>query len=167
MRQKSIRDPLTGLYNRRYLEESLPRELSRCERTGRPLAVMMLDLDHFKSLNDRHGHDAGDRMLAAFGELLQSLCRREDIACRYGGEEFTLILPELDCDTALRRANEIREATAHMVVGDDHQRVGPVTVSIGLAMFPEHGSDGSSLREAADVALYRAKHGGRNRVVIG
>lgn len=165
LRQQSIRDPLTGLYNRRYLEESLPRELARCERTGRPLAVMMLDLDHFKSLNDFHGHEAGDQFLLGFARLLQSLCRREDIACRYGGEEFTLILPEMDRETALSRAHRIREETARLTVRHGGQDLGPATISIGIVMFPEHGGDGSPL-EAADAALYRAKHAGRNRVEI-
>ena len=164
LRQQSIRDPLTGLFNRRYLEESLPRELSRCERTGQSLALMMLDLDHFKALNDSHGHEAGDQLLAGFGGLLQSLCRREDIACRYGGEEFTVILPDIDAESALRRANEVREATAHMVVRHHQQRLPTVTVSIGVALYPADGGDGTRLREAADAAMYRAKNAGRDRV---
>jgi diguanylate cyclase (GGDEF)-like protein len=166
LRQQSIRDPLTGLFNRRYLEESLARELSRCDRIGQPLALLMLDLDHFKALNDSQGHEAGDRVLAAFGQLLQASCRREDIACRYGGEEFTIILPEIDRQAALQRAEEIREATAHLVVRHHDRRIGPVTVSIGVAMYPLQGKDGTQLREAADRALYRAKHAGRDRVEI-
>ncbi|MDQ3229271.1 MAG: diguanylate cyclase [Pseudomonadota bacterium] len=164
LRQQSIRDVLTGLYNRRYLEESLLREVARCERRGLPLAVMMLDLDHFKTFNDSHGHEGGDALLAAFGRLLQSTCRTEDIPCRYGGEEFTLILPEATFEAALHRAGEIRAAVEQMTVRHLQRDIGGVTVSVGLAMFPTHGSNADQLLRVADAALYRAKHSGRNRV---
>ncbi|MBL8256825.1 MAG: diguanylate cyclase [Pseudoxanthomonas mexicana] len=164
LRVQSIREPLTGLFNRRYLEESLARELARCERRGMPLGLMMLDLDHFKRFNDLHGHAGGDALLAEFGRLLQALSRDEDIACRYGGEEFTLILPEADAITVQARAEAIRAGVEAMRVTHLGQELPPVTVSIGMAMFPQHGGLGESLMRHADAALYRAKHAGRNRV---
>lgn len=164
LRVQSIREPLTGLFNRRYLEESLARELARCERRGMPLGLMMLDLDHFKRFNDLHGHAGGDALLSEFGRLLQALSRDEDIACRYGGEEFTLILPEADPITVQARAEAIRAGVEGMRVTHLGQELPPVTVSIGVAMFPQHGGLGESLLRHADAALYRAKHAGRNRV---
>ena len=166
LRQQSIRDELTGLYNRRYLEESLPRELSRCGRRQLPLALLMLDLDHFKAFNDAHGHDGGDALLAGLGRLLQTHCRGEDIACRYGGEEFIVILPEADPDTAMHRAQEIRATVQAMAVPHLQHVIGGITVSIGLAMFPLHAREGEELKRLADAALYRAKANGRNRVEI-
>ncbi|MDV0439728.1 diguanylate cyclase [Xanthomonas sacchari] len=164
LRTQSIRDPLTGLYNRRYLEESLVRELARCERREQPLALMMLDLDHFKALNDRLGHAGGDALLAAFGQLLAGLVRPEDIACRYGGEEFTVILPGAAADVAQRRAEQIRAAVAALQVQHQGQALPPVTVSIGVAAYPDHGRSTEELLRCADAALYRGKRGGRNRV---
>jgi diguanylate cyclase (GGDEF)-like protein len=164
LRIQSIREPLTGLFNRRYLEESLARELARCERRGLPLAVMMLDLDHFKRFNDTHGHPGGDALLAGFGALLQSLSRQEDIACRYGGEEFTLILPEAGPQAALERAEQIRVAVEGMRIQHLGKDLPPVTVSIGLAFAPDDGVDPESLVRHADRALYKAKSRGRNRV---
>ncbi|WP_230598198.1 GGDEF domain-containing protein [Xanthomonas albilineans] len=164
LRTQSIRDPLTGLYNRRYLEESLLRELSRCARRDLPLALMMLDLDHFKALNDRFGHAGGDALLAAFGELLGGLVRPEDIACRYGGEEFTVILPGAAADVAQRRAEQIRAAVEQMQVQHHGQMLPSITVSIGVAAYPEHGSTGEELLRCADAALYCGKRSGRNRV---
>ncbi len=164
LRIQSIREPLTGLFNRRYLEESLTRELSRCQRRGLPLALIMLDLDHFKAFNDLHGHVGGDALLAGFGRLLQSLSRPEDIACRYGGEEFTLILPEVGMQAALARAEAIRVAVQAMRVRHLGQELPGVTVSIGVACHPDHGDAAETLVRTADQALYRAKHVGRNRV---
>ena len=164
LRLQSIREPLTGLFNRRYLEESLARELARCERRGLPLSVMMMDLDHFKAFNDLHGHVGGDTLLSGFGQLLQKLARSEDIACRYGGEEFTLILPETDLDTARERAESIRAAVGAMRIRHMGQELPAVTVSIGVASFPLNGREGESLIRHADEALYRAKRGGRDRV---
>lgn len=164
LKSQSIRDPLTGLFNRRYLEESLTREISRCQRRKLSLVVLMFDLDNFKSFNDHYGHPGGDALLSAFGRLLQAHCRPEDIACRYGGEEFTLILPEAELDLGLQRAREIMSATAHLVVAHQGAPLGRVTTSIGLAMMPEHGTTGPALLEAADKALYQAKLEGRNRV---
>jgi diguanylate cyclase (GGDEF)-like protein len=164
LRIQSIRDPLSGLFNRRYLEESLEREVVRCERRGLPLAVMMLDVDHFKRFNDAHGHDGGDALLTQFAALLQSMCRGEDIACRFGGEEFTLILPETPPEAAAARAEQIRAGTENLRVMHRKAQLTPVTVSIGVACFPRDGTRGEELIRNADVALYRAKHEGRNRV---
>jgi diguanylate cyclase (GGDEF)-like protein len=166
LRIQSIRDPLTGLYNRRYLEESLERELVRCGRRNLPLAVMMLDVDHFKRFNDAHGHDGGDALLTQFAAMLQAHCRGEDIACRYGGEEFTLIIPETSPDTAMARAEQIRAATENLRVAHQKSQLSPVTVSIGIASFPRDGQHGTELIRGADVALYRAKHEGRNRIAV-
>ncbi len=166
LRNQSIRDPLTGLYNRRYLEESLSREISRCQRRKLPLVVLMFDLDNFKTFNDRHGHPGGDALLSAFGRLLQANCRPEDIACRYGGEEFTVILPEADSDIGLQRAKVILAAAAQMVVSHQGVPLGRITTSIGMAVLPEHGTTGPSLLEAADKALYQAKSDGRNRLSV-
>ncbi len=164
LRTQSIRDPLTGLYNRRYLEESLLRELSRCARRDLPLALMMLDLDHFKALNDCLGHAGGDALLAAFGQLLGGMVRPEDIACRYGGEEFTVILPGASADVAQRRAEQIRVAVEQLQVQHQGQTLPPITVSIGVAAYPDHGSTGEELLRCADAALYAGKRNGRNRV---
>jgi diguanylate cyclase (GGDEF)-like protein len=164
LRLQSIREPLTGLFNRRYLEESATRELARCARRQLPLSLMMLDIDHFKAFNDVHGHAGGDALLAQFGKLLQEHTRGEDIACRYGGEEFTLILPEADVETAMKRAQVIRIAVESMRVQHLGRNLPQVTVSIGVSAFPQHGETPESLLRVADEALYRAKHKGRNRV---
>ena len=165
LRLQSIREPLTGLYNRRYLEESLARELARCERRGLPLSLLMLDLDHFKAFNDLHGHAGGDALLAAFGQLLQQHARAEDIPCRYGGEEFTLILPEADTDTALACGNRIVAAARLMRVPHLGQELPAVTVSVGLATW-QPGENGTALMRRADAALYQAKRTGRDRVAV-
>ncbi|RAP56385.1 GGDEF domain-containing protein [Oleiagrimonas sp. MCCC 1A03011] len=166
LRIQSIRDPLTGLFNRRYLEVSLSRELLRSRRHERSLALMMLDMDHFKRFNDTHGHDAGDELLLQFSALLRDAIRAEDIACRYGGEEFVLILPETDRESALKRAEEIRLAVAAMKVKHQGKLLGNLTVSIGLAMQPPTGGEPEALLHAADQALYQAKRAGRNRIEI-
>ncbi|MDI6772395.1 MAG: diguanylate cyclase [bacterium] len=165
LRSQSVRDPLTGLFNRRYMEETLEREIRRAERSGRPLSVMMLDLDHFKQFNDTFGHSAGDALLRELGGMLRANLRAGDIACRFGGEEFVLILPEAAPDCARTRAEQFREAAKHLHVSHLGESLGPVTVSLGVAAFPEHGTSGEALLEAADAALYRAKSEGRDRVV--
>lgn len=164
LRNQAIRDPLTGLFNRRYLEESLKREFNRCLRRKLPLSILMLDIDHFKAFNDANGHPGGDALLAAFGGLLQAHSRAEDIACRYGGEEFTLILPEASAEVARAKAEEIRAAAADLVVQLRGRDLPKVTVSLGLATFPDHGHEATVLLGSADKALYEAKTGGRNRV---
>lgn len=164
LRTQSIRDPLTNLFNRRYLEASLPRELMRAERRKGNLSVLMFDLDHFKRYNDTQGHDGGDALLAAFGALLAQSGRGEDIACRFGGEEFTLVLVDTNHAQAITRANAIRSATAELVVRFRAGTLPPATVSIGAATFPAHGDDAETLLRMADQALYRAKQLGRNTV---
>ena len=164
LRQQTIRDPLTNLYNRRYLEASLERELARCERRGVPLSVLMIDLDHFKRFNDAHGHDGGDALLQHAARALQAQCRAEDIACRYGGEELTLILPEAPAEVAFERAESVRRAIESLQVRVGQRTLGEVTASIGVATFPASAPDTAGLLRAADAALYRAKREGRNRV---
>jgi len=166
LRTQSLRDPLTGLFNRRYLEASLERDLARAVRRSQPLAVLMIDIDHFKRFNDSHGHEAGDMTLSQFGELLASLSRSEDVACRYGGEEFTLVLQEADAGLALDRAEEIRRAAHHMAIEYRRQQLGPVTCSIGIASYPLHGDTPDRLIRRADRALYAAKEQGRDRVCV-
>jgi len=166
LRNQSIRDPLTSLFNRRYLEETLERELRRAERSRGTLGVVMMDLDLFKQFNDTFGHDIGDTLLRDFGRLLQSTVRGGDVACRYGGEEFMLILPEADIETTRQRADRIREAVKHLFVAHRGHSVGSVTISAGVAAYPEHGTTGETLVQAADAALYRAKNAGRDRVVV-
>jgi diguanylate cyclase (GGDEF)-like protein len=166
LRTQSLRDPLTNLFNRRYLEVSLARDLARSIRRSQPLAVLMIDVDHFKTFNDTHGHEAGDAVLASLGELLASLSRNEDVACRYGGEEFTLVLQEADAALALDRAEEIRRAAGTIDVRVRRQAVGAISVSIGIASYPQHGDTPDQLLKRADRALYTAKNQGRNRVCV-
>lgn len=165
LRNQSLRDALTGVFNRRYLDDILPREVARARRGGKPLAMAMLDIDHFKKFNDTYGHEGGDRLLSAFGKLLTDHCRSEDIVCRYGGEEFALILPGANMDAARERAEALCAAVRKMKVDLRGQPLGRVTVSIGLASFPHHGSSGPGVLNAADAALYEAKKSGRDRVV--
>jgi diguanylate cyclase (GGDEF)-like protein len=167
LQEQAISDPLTGLYNRRYLNESLPRELARSGRSRTPVAVMLIDLDHFKRINDSFGHEAGDIVLTAMGALLKEKVRGSDIACRYGGEEFALILPETEEEAAARRAEDIRLAISAIQLTHGGKPLGKVTASFGIALFPDHAGDTDSLLRAADVALYAAKGAGRNRVVVG
>lgn len=161
-----IHDPLTGLFNRRYLEETLKREIHRVRRKGASLGVMMLDLDHFKRYNDTLGHEAGDNLLRALGNFLQTQVRQEDMACRYGGEEFVLVLPEASLEVAKERAEVIRQGVSHLQVYHQGQLLENITVSLGVAIFPEHGSTGDEVVRAADNAMYQAKAAGRNRVVV-
>jgi diguanylate cyclase (GGDEF)-like protein len=165
LRNQSIRDPLTGLFNRRYMEETLERELRRAERSHRPLCVAMLDLDHFKGLNDSFGHEAGDQLLAELGRLLRTNLRRGDVACRYGGEEFVLILPEAGAQDGFRRVEELRDACKQLCVTHLGRSVGAPSFSGGLAVFPADGSTVEDLLRAADAALYHAKHAGRDRLL--
>lgn len=166
LRTQSLRDPLTGLFNRRYLEASLEREVQRAQRQQHPLSVLMLDLDNFKRFNDHFGHEAGDALLASFGSLLQSLVRSEDVACRYGGEEFTILMHETDSAQALARAEQICAATRAMDVQHRRQQLGTISVSIGIATLPIHGDTPEDLLRKADLALYAAKRGGRDQARI-
>jgi diguanylate cyclase (GGDEF)-like protein len=166
LRRQAIRDPLTNLFNRRYLEESLDREVHRAQRKGTGVGILMLDIDHFKPYNDAHGHAAGDILLRTLGTHLLACVRTEDIACRYGGEEFVLILPDASLENTLRRAEQIREGVSRLDASGPERPLGAVTVSIGVAAFPEHGKTLGTLLGAADAALYAAKSAGRNRVVV-
>ncbi len=165
LRVESIRDPLTGLYNRRHMEASLEREAHRAERLHTPVGLIMLDVDHFKTFNDRYGHELGDTVLRELGELLQSRVRAEDIACRYGGEEFLLILPEASLEVVRQRAEEIRMLVKSLRIPYQSQIL-HITISAGVAVFPQHAPDVTSAVRAADTALYQAKTSGRDQVVM-
>jgi diguanylate cyclase (GGDEF)-like protein len=166
LRNQSIRDPLTGLFNRRYMEETLTREIQRAVRTRDPVGVVMLDLDHFKRFNDTHGHDAGDHVLRELGAFLNAQVRGGDIACRFGGEEFMLILPNLGPESLVQRVDTMRLGVKQLAIRHLGQSLGSLTMSAGAAVFPDHGSTGEALLRSADQALYRAKAAGRDRVVL-
>jgi diguanylate cyclase (GGDEF)-like protein len=163
--QASMRDPLTGLYNRRYLDETIGRELPRARRLGESVGVIALDIDHFKRLNDTFGHDAGDFVLRTLGEQLRSATRDSDIACRFGGEEFGIILPGASLAAAHARADALRMTIARMRLEFGGKPLGPLTVSAGVACMPPHAQDWTYTLQAADRALYAAKQRGRNTVV--
>jgi diguanylate cyclase (GGDEF)-like protein/PAS domain S-box-containing protein len=167
MRELAIRDPLTGLFNRRYLDETLIRELRRASRHSHPVGVIMLDIDHFKGFNDTYGHDAGDALLREMAAFLQRHTRKDDIACRYGGEEFMLILPGAELAHTRRRAEDLRTGVRNLQVQHNGQWLGQITISVGVAVFPEHGDNDEEVVKAADKALYRAKRQGRDRVITG
>jgi diguanylate cyclase (GGDEF)-like protein/PAS domain S-box-containing protein len=165
LRSQSLRDPLTGLFNRRYLEESLERELRRAIRNKHSVALLMLDIDHFKRFNDTFGHQAGDALLGALGDVLVKRTRGQDAACRYGGEEFAIVLSGASLDAAYQRAELLREDIKALTVAHAGQVLGSVTLSIGIAVFPGHDTS-KELIHAADQALYRAKADGRDRVIV-
>ncbi|HET6381981.1 MAG TPA: diguanylate cyclase [Armatimonadota bacterium] len=164
LRAQSIRDPLTGLFNRRYMEASLERELHRAERNRRTVGIIMVDIDHFKHFNDVFGHNAGDAVLRELGRFLCTSIRSEDIACRYGGDEFMLILPDATLEETCRRADQLRDGVKRLHVEQHRQPLGPITLSLGGAVYPHHGGAADAVLRAADTALYRAKHAGRDRV---
>lgn len=164
LRKNSIIDALTGLYNRRYLDETLVREIARAERSKQALSVIMLDIDHFKTFNDNYGHDAGDIALREIGALLKNACRTSDIPCRYGGEEFLLILPQADLEAAAARADVIRWETKKLHLTYGAESLPAITVSLGVAAYPLHGNRAEVVIKAADSALYSAKRKGRDRV---
>ncbi|WP_310452645.1 diguanylate cyclase [Sulfuritalea sp.] len=165
LKEQVDRDHLTGLYNRRYLAATIDRELARCLRDGSPLSAMMADIDHFKQINDTHGHQFGDKVLVAVAATLSDSLRAGDIACRYGGEEFLLLLPNMPLDTAKARAEEIRHTVGALSLEVDG-RPFSVQISVGLAEAPRDANDADTLVRRADAALYRAKAAGRNRVEI-
>jgi diguanylate cyclase (GGDEF)-like protein len=165
LREQSIRDPLTGLFNRRFFEEFLIREMARAERKTRQLSVIVLDIDHFKQVNDTFGHSAGDTVLRHVGPILQAHVRESDVACRIGGEEFLLLLAELTLPLAVQRAEDIRKALREMSLTFDDKALGPITASFGAAAYPDHGRTVEALFRAADEALLDAKRAGRDRVV--
>jgi diguanylate cyclase (GGDEF)-like protein len=165
LREQAIRDPLTGVFNRRYLQETLEREIARVHRVRQPVGIMIMDIDNFKLINDTYGHTAGDLMLEALGELLKANIRLEDIACRYGGEEFVVVMPGASLQTANERASIIRARFEALRVTYESYHI-HATVSMGVAAYPMHGSTGEEVLIRADRALYRAKQRGRNRVVV-
>ncbi len=165
LRRQALHDPLTGLYNRRYLEAIFPRELERVANAGLPLSVVMADIDHFKRINDSLGHAAGDRVLKAVGAALRAQVRGGDVVCRVGGEEFVVLLPGADQEVAAARAEQLRAAVGALTISNPP--LPQVTISLGLSSFPRHGGTPADLLAAADTALYRAKASGRNRVAVG
>ncbi len=165
LRELSIHDPLTGLHNRRYMEEALELELRRAQRKQLSVGLIMLDIDHFKEFNDRFGHGAGDELLRRLGAAMREHLRSGDVACRYGGEEFLLILPEAGLEVTGRRAEQLRQHVKQMAVSYQEKPLGPVTISLGVAVYPDHGQEPGELIKAADAALYRAKAEGRDRAI--
>lgn len=166
LQEQSVRDHLTGLFNRRYMEETLERELLRASRKKLSLGIIMLDLDNLKLLNDTWGHAAGDGILRELGNLLFKHIRGEDIPCRYGGDEFILILPDASLDVTRARAELICEYARLIHLQHEGQSLTPVTLSLGVAVFPEHGVTSTGILRMVDAALYRAKSEGRGRVVV-
>jgi len=166
LRNQSIRDGLTGLFNRRYLEETLEREIHRAVREQAPLAIIFLDIDHFKSFNDEYGHEAGDAVLRQLGAFLTAQVRYEDIACRYGGEEFVVVLPDAAIGIAAQRAEGIRAGVKGMSVQVGGKTLQGITLSLGVSALPEFEASGEVLMRAADAALYQAKAEGRDKVVV-
>jgi diguanylate cyclase len=165
LREQAVHDPLTGLFNRRYLDTIVPHELARCARDRVPLCLMMMDIDHFKHVNDTYGHQGGDAVLTSLAAMLTDSVRASDVACRYGGEEFLLLLPNMPAAIAVQRAEQWRAAFAESTVEFGDAAIN-ATLSIGIACFPDDGCAGDVLTRCADLALYRAKAQGRNRVVL-
>jgi diguanylate cyclase (GGDEF)-like protein/PAS domain S-box-containing protein len=165
LREQAIRDPLTNLFNRRYLDETLERELARAEREKYPLCIVMMDLDHFKDVNDVYGHEAGDVVLRSLAEKVVHQCRHGDFVCRYGGEEFVLVMPNICLDVTSRRARELHQNIEGMNIPYGRFNLS-TTISMGIACYPTHGTTKGELLRAADKALYRAKHSGRNCVTV-
>jgi len=163
--EQATRDGLTGLYNYRYFQEALSREIARATRQGKPLSLILLDLDAFKKYNDEHGHQMGDDVLRGIGEILLHRIRKTDVAARYGGEEFVLLLPEVDREHGMQVAEALCATIAgHPFTGRETQPLGTITASFGMAVYPEDGTDLHSLFREADRAMYRAKQAGGNRV---
>jgi diguanylate cyclase (GGDEF)-like protein/PAS domain S-box-containing protein len=165
LREQATLDPLTGLYNRRYLTDMIQRELARARREKTPVSVAILDLDDFKNINDTFGHKGGDAALTAMAELFLSHVRASDIVCRYGGEEFTILMPNASLNTAAERMEDLRkEVEAKPIIYNDKNI--HITISIGVASFPDHGEDDDSILWAADNMLYQSKRNGRNQVSV-
>ncbi len=166
LRTQSVWDALTGLYNRRYLEEVLEREVRRASRSAQSLGILMIDLDYFKNFNDTYGHDAGDAVLRETGQFLARGVRAEDFVCRFGGEEFVVILPTADMNSSQTRGERLRSKMRELTVMHQGKSLGMITISIGVASFPQHGMSPKQLMAAADAALYEAKRGGRDQVAV-
>jgi len=164
---QSIRDTLTGLFNRRYMEETIQREILRAARKQTKIGIVMADIDHFKQINDTYGHEAGDEFLMKLADFFKTKTRGSDIACRYGGEEFILILPESSVEDTYKRADYLREEIKKVKVYFRGQLLPSITLSFGIATYPDHGIDTDELMRVADTALYKAKEEGRDRVIVG
>jgi diguanylate cyclase (GGDEF)-like protein len=165
LREQAIRDPLTGLFNRRYMEETLDRELARAVREGSSIGICMADIDGFKSFNDQHGHRAGDMILKHLAEIFIAYSRTEDVVCRYGGEEFLILLPGADLDVTSRRAEDWRRAFEQSKIEFEGEILS-TTLSMGVTVFPQRGQTSDDLLKLADEAMYISKHNGRNQVSI-
>jgi diguanylate cyclase (GGDEF)-like protein/PAS domain S-box-containing protein len=165
LREQVLHDPLTGLYNRRYLAEMLEHEIARTERERESLSIIVSDIDHFKVINDTYGHQAGDRFLVEIADLLKRFTRSSDLICRYGGEEFVLVFPGAAGDSAVQRAEEIRQKCAEVIIQHEGKDLS-VTMSFGLAIYPDHGKSAEEIIIKADKALYISKQTGRNRVTV-
>ena len=163
--KQAAHDPLTGLFNRRHLDQILSGEIARAHRTGSSVGLLLSDIDHFKEINDRYGHKAGDVMLQELSKLLKKCVRSADVVCRYGGEEFVVIMPGVSISTLRRCAEEIRSRVQELFVEHGGDQI-HTTISLGAAVFPLHGSNGDEVLISADQALYQAKREGRNRVVV-
>jgi diguanylate cyclase len=158
-------DALTGLYNRRFMDATLPREFARSQRDNKQIVIIMLDVDHFKKVNDQYGHPAGDEVLKALAELLKKDARKSDLICRYGGEEFVAVMPDMGADQALARAESWRKQLEEMTIACADVEI-HITLSAGIAVFPGHGSEPGYVIARADEMLYQAKREGRNRVCV-
>jgi diguanylate cyclase (GGDEF)-like protein/PAS domain S-box-containing protein len=167
LERQSIRDPLTGLFNRLFMVESLEREIRRAERKQTQVGIIMTDIDHFKQFNDKCGHAAGDKVLAQLGTFFKARIRGADIACRYGGEEFVFFLPESSAENTFKRADQMREEAKNLEVHHGGELLATVTLSMGISTYPDQGSNAEDLLRVADAALYRAKQEGRDRVIVG
>jgi diguanylate cyclase (GGDEF)-like protein len=166
LRDQSIRDALTGMFNRRYMLEISRREFARAGRSGHCVSILSMDIDHFKKFNDNHGHDAGDTVLRAVADILKSSFQDENVVCRFGGEEFVAILPATPSEAAAQRAEEVRAKIEALIIRYIDGNLPRVTISIGVASFPQSGDNFQGVMKVADEALYRAKDGGRNQVKI-
>jgi diguanylate cyclase (GGDEF)-like protein/PAS domain S-box-containing protein len=166
LQRQSERDPLTQLYNRRHMLDSLERELARARRNQSTVGIVMIDVDHFKLYNDTHGHGAGDAVLRSLGAFLKNQARKEDIACRYGGEEFVLVMAGINEENLLNRCEFLRRNVKQMTVEYAGQQLNPITLSMGAAIFPQHGETIEAVLNVADAALYLAKRSGRDRVEL-
>ncbi|WP_129677519.1 GGDEF domain-containing protein [Candidatus Chloroploca sp. Khr17] len=166
LQERSVRDHLTGLYNRRYLDETLIREIKQAESQRSSIGIIMLDIDHFKQFNDELGHSAGDTVLMALGDHLSKCVREYDIACRYGGEEFVLVLPRTELEVTKKRAEYVRQTTSNLEVKYNAKRLKPITISLGVAAYPHHGMNSGEILRSVDSALLAAKEYGRNRVEV-
>lgn len=166
LRSQSVRDPQTGLFNRRYLEESLEREIRRAARHKTSIGVLFLDLNGLKKTNDQLGHVAGDKLIGEMSYILRNNIRGEDIACRFGGDEFVLVLPGASLKVAKKRAEKLREVARGLVIEQNGKEIGPLSFALGVAVYPAHGSDVDTLFRAADKALYRSKAEGGALVAV-